>query len=420
MSDARKELKGAKEPKALPDWISAFVTRNITEGPKDAEGKPAAAKFVNAVRARLQGGPDAFDLDLLTKLQPLVDKKIDTHEQALDELKKLDLDDATAKKVVGRMMPEEKEAHDYVYCLDAATGKLQWKTPLGADWFYFACSCTPAIVGGKCYVWNSEGIVYCLDAKSGEVAWKSEALGAKNFHHNRSSSPLVIGDKVLVPGDKGLMAVDTATGKVAWKEDKLPNQQCSASAYTTGGKTWALVNAANKLALVDPADGKTAWSVLCGGAGTPTVVGDVAAVCAGDAAGVMGYKLSADKGEKTWTAPNKDTHSAPLIVGQHAYVVGGAYQEPNKGRAMCIALADGAVVWEQILGPAQLSSPILVGDTILAVNGSQLVLFKATPEKYTPVGTFKLGIDKWSSPCFANGKLYVRTPKNVACYELAP
>lgn len=410
--DARKAIK---DDKGLADWISQYVQDNI---------KPEQSAFAPAVRERLRAGPAAWEMSTLTKLAPLAEKKFDTEQAAQTELKNLGLDDAMVKQVLGRMVPPDRDMQDSIYCLDAATGATKWKTPMGGDWFYFACSSTPAIVDGKCYVWNSEGIVYCLDAAKGDILWKSEAVGGKAFHHNRSSSPMVIDGVVIVPADagnggKGLVGLDAANGKLLWKNEALANQQASAASWNCGGKTFAIVNA-GKLYAIDPKDGKIAWQVPAGGAGTPSVVGDIVAVCAGDTTGVLCYRMSADKAEKLWTAANKDTHSAPLICGDYVYVVGGAYQDPGKGKAQCVSMKDGKVVWEEILGPAQLSSPLLVGDTIIAYSGQDLVMFKASPEKFIKVGKWPLGMEHWTSPCYANGNLLVRTSTNIVCYEIVP
>jgi len=95
----------------------------------------------------------------------------------------------------------------------------------------------------------------------------------------------------------------------------------------------------------------------------------------------------------------------------------GAYYAANKGRALCIDM-NGKTLWEQRLGQAQLSSPILADGKIIAISGADLVVFQATPLQYTQVGRFNIGTDKWTSPTIVDGRLYLRTAKNVLCYDI--
>jgi hypothetical protein len=60
---------------------------------------------------------------------------------------------------------------------------------------------------------------------------------------------------------------------------------------------------------------------------------------------------------------------------------------------------------------------VLADGKIFAVSGKELVGFKAD-EVFTSIGSADLSLDPYCSPTIANGRLLVRTPKNVACYDL--
>jgi hypothetical protein len=50
----------------------------------------------------------------------------------------------------------------------------------------------------------------------------------------------------------------------------------------------------------------------------------------------------------------------------------------------------------------------------------KLFAYKATPEKYEPVGTLPgVVLASCSSPAVVDGRLYVRLPDAIACYDLA-
>lgn len=316
--------------------------------------------------------------------------------------------------------PTTRETQDSVYCLDANTGKTLWRTSMTGCFLYFPCSTTPAVADGRCYVCNSEGKIFCLDTADGNVLWTSAALGSSGFNHNRSSSVLVTDGTAIALIDTCAFGVDIADGKTLWKEPKLAGgQRSSPVLWNNEGANWVIINAADKLSCVNPKDGKIRWSVACGGCATPSVMGNYAAVSIGGGNnGFVLYDLSPTGAQKLWSIPTKEDYSAPLFVGDHLYAVGGAYAEAGKGKARCLILKDGTPAWEELLADAQLVSPVLADGKIITVSGSQLVVFKANAEKFDLVGKMNLGLDKWCSPTIADGKVFLRTAKNVLCVDL--
>ena len=69
-------------------------------------------------------------------------------------------------------------------------------------------------------------------------------------------------------------------------------------------------------------------------------------------------------------------------------------------------------MWEESLPMAQLSSPVLAYGKIFAIVGSELVVFKASPEKFQLVGRANLGLAEWCSPAIAG---CFRRPLLAAC-----
>ena len=92
----------------------------------------------------------------------------------------------------------------------------------------------------------------------------------------------------------------------------------------------------------------------------------------------------------------------------------------GKGRALCIELATGTAVWDETVGPAELSSPLIADGKLIALVGPWVYLIKASPEKYQLLGKANLRDYqcRWMSPVFSDGRLFVRTSKNVVCYDL--
>ena len=63
---------------------------------------------------------------------------------------------------------------------------------------------------------------------------------------------------------------------------------------------------------------------------------------------------------------------------------------------------------------------ILAGDQLVVLaDDGQLVRVKATPAGYAELGRFKAVEGKcWSTPALSNGKLFVRSTTEGACYAV--
>jgi hypothetical protein len=56
---------------------------------------------------------------------------------------------------------------------------------------------------------------------------------------------------------------------------------------------------------------------------------------------------------------------------------------------------------------------------VALTDAGQVVLINPTPEKYEEIARFQAVTGKcWSTPSIADGRLYVRSTKEGACFEL--
>ncbi len=68
---------------------------------------------------------------------------------------------------------------------------------------------------------------------------------------------------------------------------------------------------------------------------------------------------------------------------------------------------------------AEISSPVLVDGKILAAGGSgTLLMIAASPDKYMLLAKAPLKLAPCASPCIADGKIYLRLEKSIACFDL--
>jgi len=405
-SEDRAKLKGNELNKWLDEWIKTNM-------------KPEQRKFQGAVRNRVALGTQALPLETLSKLEAVADKPFASQAEFDAWIKQQGIDDATAKTIMKRVPTTKPGGTDVLFCLEEATGKTLWKKEFPGSGEGRPNSTTLCVQGGKCWLPTSTGVVFCLDTKDGNVLWES-----KPFSGVLASSPLLAGGKVIFGTYNGIHALDAKTGELAWSGSALSHEG-SPVAWISGGKSRIiLATRTERIYCLDMETGKVLWPVpvTTGYTGcTPAVSGDVMVFCGGAPKWALSaYRISPEKPEESWSVPFTERYSCPVIYKGFVYAIGGAAQaKDKKGKALCVELATGKVVWDEMIGAGvELSSPIIADGKVIAQAGPWLYLIKADPAKYTLIGKANLGLVPWMSPAFADGKLFVRTGKNVVCYDL--
>ena len=392
-------------------WTDRWLKANTT---------PEQSKYENAIRYRFTWGADAVPLEVLDKLVPIVDRKFETQADWFKWVKNSGLDPKAQESI--RSLASGTVVFEYLYCLNAANGKTIWKTALPADqhWHY-AASSTPTILAEKAFMLDSAGTICCFDADNGHQLWESDAFSKKGNEQGRYSSVLIHQNLVVFEASRGLSAVSQVDGKTTWSVPGTSLYSAgSAALWLGGGQSFVLAEFENTLKIIDLKTGQVVASAPGGNNSTPAIVGDYAAAC--DYKGVSAYKLSPNHIECLWTVRLHEEYSSPLIDGKYVYFVGGSDyygKETKPGKAMCLELATGKVLWEEVMPQANYGSPILADGKIIAVVGKDLVMFKASAERFQLVGRADLGLERWVSPAIVDGKVFLRTTKRVVCYDLA-
>jgi outer membrane protein assembly factor BamB len=334
--------------------------------------------------------------------------------------------------------------------LDAGTGKEAWAFPVGGTAYGHnggnagapgndggdGPRSTPTVVGGKVYVLSSDLALFCLDANTGKQVWTHDlmkAFSGRNITWKNAASPVVDGNVVFVAGGgagQSLLAFNKDTGAVAWKSQDETITHSTPVVATIHGMKQVVFFMKSGLVSVAAADGKLLWKAPyrfnVSTAITPVVAGDIVYCSAGYGVGGGAFKVSkagaAFKAEQLWQTPGDkevaNHWSTPVLKDGHLY---GMFQfkEYGSGAMKCVEVATGKVKWSKPgFGPGNV---ILLGGQVLALSDAgELVVVEAKPSAYTEVSRAKAVSGKcWSTPVVSNGRVYVRSTKEAACFDVA-
>jgi outer membrane protein assembly factor BamB len=334
--------------------------------------------------------------------------------------------------------------------LDANTGKEAWAFPVGGTAYGHnggnagapgndggdGPRSTPTVVGGKVYVLSSDLALFCLDANTGKQVWTHDLMkefAGRNITWKNAASPLVDGNLVFVAGGgagQSLLAFNKDTGALAWKSQDETITHSTPVVATIHGVKQVVYFMKSGLVSVAAADGKLLWKAPyrfnVSTAITPVVAGDVVYCSAGYGVGGGAFKVSKGgagfKADQLWQIPGDkevaNHWSTPVFKDGHLY---GMFQfkEYGTGALKCVELATGKVKWSKSgFGPGNV---ILLGGQVLALSDAgDLVVVEASPSAYTEVSRAKAVTGKcWSTPVVSNGRVYVRSTKEAACFDVS-
>ena len=360
-------------------------------------------------------------------------------------------------------------------CLSAKDGTERWRqayeTPpywkRNIGWAKGGIRATPCVSEGRVFTLGPGGHLHCFDATTGRPVWDQDLFTRWTFSGEKgfSFSPIVVDGKLILwYGDNACAqddpekvpqaiceAMEPATGKILWtyREPHLPGSlkgEGQTPAVTTIFGEHALIIGANcQLKALRIRDGQEIWKFDCmkptmrgTSPTTPLVVGhrivntpdcDWMHVVAfdRDTPGAEG-KILWRKDQATYTAVHQ-------FVEQDGFLYGFTGHQPGDSDVIasgahlaltCIDLETGAQRWKE--PNFRTGTSALVADGLLFVRCYQtLRLVEATPEGYHQRGEVHthevwkptVNITDIVAPALSHGHLYVRTPEELICYDVA-
>lgn len=342
-----------------------------------------------------------------------------------------------------------QDGQEVVHAVEGATGKERWQTPLDRvfkdDWGQ-GPRCTPVLDGPRVFAQSCRGELQCLSSDTGRLLWRTNYVhdfgavfmgetgpAAGATRHGNTGPPVVDGDHLIAQAGglqgAGLVCFTKASGAVVWKSQNDTAGNAAPVLATLGGVRQVIAFTALGLIGVDAGAGTLGWRVplntrLGRHVTTPVVMNDLVIVGSYQL-GLVAVKVTRDgatfRAEPAWT--NKEAASnfaSPVAAGEYVYGLG------PRQNVYCVEARTGQVAWSQpglvrAAGERAFATFIVMGKHILMLNDAgQLVLFAAHPARFEEIGRTQACGVTWCAPAYADGNLYVRDTKTLACLDLAP
>ncbi|MBI2515883.1 MAG: PQQ-like beta-propeller repeat protein [Opitutae bacterium] len=288
---------------------------------------------------------------------------------------------------------------------------------------------SPAVADGVVYVGSSDNFLYALDAATGKLKWKFDAQG------NVSSSPTVAGGVVYALSlDGKLYAVDAATGAQKWafategeRRHTWPGIDYSAPATETQPDPWDFFLSSPTLHdgliyfgsgdhhvyAVDAATGALRWKFATGEAvhATPAVAGGRVYVGSFDS---WFYALDAKTGALVWKFKTSDEDRSHLLVGIPGSAVvtddGLVCFGCRDAHVYALDAATGALRWKhQTESSWVIASPALFDGRLCYATSDTLQFEVLEAKTGTLVFALPTNLYSFSSPAVAQGRAYFGT-----------
>jgi outer membrane protein assembly factor BamB len=327
-----------------------------------------------------------------------------------------------------------QEADEALFCLDATTGNVKWKSVYPADYVVKGPSEThpgprssPVITGGKVCTLGVGGILSCFDASTGALLWRKQStndyLGIQ-YRVECAMSPIVEDGQCIVqagPSTNGAtISFDLASGAPKWKWAGDGPANSSPVVMTVGGKKQLVIFSVKLLVGLDLADGKLLWQVpfeaTQGNNATPVITG-TEVVYAGQGKGMFAVNIEQQDGKFTATPLWSDKqfggrYTSPVLKDGFLY---GSYS----GHLFCANAQSGAAIWDEDAKLGDTTVIVDAGPVMFALGGrGQLVAFKPGTQ-YTQFARYTVATtETWAHPVVAGNRIFVKDNETISLWTL--
>jgi outer membrane protein assembly factor BamB len=314
------------------------------------------------------------------------------------------------------------DGRDTVICLDALTGKEQWKqsypAELGDKYYEGGTTGTPTFADDQLFWLSRWGDLFCFSAADGKIVWSKNVAtetGTKIPSWGFTGAPLVHGNLLVLNVGEAGMALDRTNGKIIWHSANKDAGYSTPLPVKRGDRWLALIGSEKSYLAVDIATGKEAWryrwlTQYGVNAADPIVQGERVFISSGYGKGAALLEMGEGEPREIWKSKVLHTQLNPAVLFEgHLY---GADGDTGQNASLkCVEFATGAEKWAyQGFGTGGV---IIANGKLIALSaGGELLIAPALPERFQPIARAQvLGPKSWTAPVLANGMIYCRNSR---------
>lgn len=334
----------------------------------------------------------------------------------------------------------QREGQQWVVAHDAKTGKALWQSPLGSEYenqMGNGPRATPTIAGDRVFAFSGEGILAAFALADGKLIWSHNVvkeLKGKEADYGMACSPLVVGENVVViAGGEGaaVAAYNAKSGKLAWTAGEDPAGYSSPTLLKLGGQEQIVAYTGASAIGLAPQSGSLLWrfpyetDFNCNIA-TPLAVDGKVFISSGENHGstLLSLKPAGKtfEAEEVWTSQGassvlRNEWQTSILLDGHLYGFDNVGSAGPVTHLTCVNAATGKRVWQQArFGKGNLIAAD--GKLLCSTMNGELVVVRATTEKYDEIGRATVIGTTRQAPALAGGLLYLRDDKEIVCLDV--
>lgn len=346
--------------------------------------------------------------------------------------------DATPALAGDKLYVFARQGDDEVtLCLNADTGEQVWKDQYAAQAVTGAAARHPGprssvtVADGKVITMGVGGVLSCLDAATGKMEWRKDPYPQVVPTFFASTSPIVV-DKMVISQFGGessgaIMAFGLADGAEKWKWDGEGPQYASPALLEADGTKQIVTLTGKSIVGIALADGKLLWQLpfvpqgRAYNAATPIVDGQTV-IYTGAGRGTFAIKIKKEgetfKPEQLWSNPDVATqYNTPVLKDKALYGMS------DKGNLFCLNAETGQTNWidTNSLDRSGFGTIVDAGSVLMAMPSSgELVVYKPDPKQYEQAAKVKVAATAtYAYPIFSGNRIFIKAQDTVTQYTIA-
>ncbi len=329
-----------------------------------------------------------------------------------------------------------EDGTEFLVSFEKTTGKEIWRTALGEKFVEEMGNgprSTPTIDGDFAYFLNSDGGLYSVSIKSGKQIWKvslTDKFEIKRPQRGFSTSPLILGETLIIHGggkNSAFLGLDKKTGETIWQTGESTAGHSSPFTAVINNVEQSvftiarLVEENGERKIIDEAVSVSSnGEILWRGPSLPQIIAmpvfvppnKVFISSSVENGCLLIQVLSDGKVDTVWHNKEMRNHfNSSVYHKDHIYGF-------SSSTLKCLVAETAQRKWST-RGYGKGSLIIADGKLLVLSDRGKLAMIEATPKGYNELAQAQVIEGKsWTSPTFADGKIFLRNQKEMACYDL--